>query len=549
MASKSTTRAKFAHHLARQLKVSVGGTELGAWSPILAAAPAAPEAPEVILDPGRPQLATVSGVQICKTGIEYPLASGPQTFTPDDLAEAVASQDDPAVQMPRIWLGHPDDKRIHGGRHPGGPPSGEPAVGKVDNLRLEDDGHTIVGDLVGVPIWLAYIMSSAFPSRSIEGAMDVETNTGHKWRMVISGLALLGVVWPGVSTLDDIQALYAPDGPEGVTVIEAKESTMLLAGRQVSAAEIRAATVLGSTNMDDIRRAYYDQLDADQMWWWIRAIYIDPNELIVDDDEGDLYRVPFEVNGEEVTFSEPKSVKIKYVDASLIHASAARAVLAANIGGSREPAVLYASRVEAGAKQKEFNVNIARLRERLGLTPEQLPDDATEEQVDAILENPPEPPAAPEAPEAETEVTEVETPEAIAAAALQAAGMVAVPATEWARVQANAQQGAAVAEANARQDRTRILDDAIVAGKIRPADRQSYQNGLDNAATRDQYQTLLTAAVDQGGLAPNIVPVSERGANAPDEHLSADAYPKEWLAASGRQPGSRRSRSRVQVED
>jgi hypothetical protein len=48
-----------------------------------------------------PQLTTRANVEIVKTGIEYPLATGPQTFTPEDLLEAVAAQDDPAIVAPR----------------------------------------------------------------------------------------------------------------------------------------------------------------------------------------------------------------------------------------------------------------------------------------------------------------------------------------------------------------------------------------------------------------------------------------------------------------
>jgi hypothetical protein len=193
---------------------------------------------------------------------------------------------------------------------PGGPSSGEPAVGKVNNMRLEEDGNLIVGDLEGVPVWLANNMASAYPSRSIEGNFEVETVTGHKWRLVISGLALLGVVWPGVSTLEDIASLYTQAGPDGVEVIEATKEKPVT----ITAAADR--TVVGQITVEDLRRQYYESLNGDQAWWWIRAIYLDPNELIVDDDEGGLYRVQFDVNGDEVAFNDPKSVKVKYVNAS-----------------------------------------------------------------------------------------------------------------------------------------------------------------------------------------------------------------------------------------
>lgn len=260
----------------------------------------------------KPQLTTVADVPILKTGIEYPLASGPTTFTPEDLAAAVAAQSDPAVPQPRIWIGHPDDERIHGTRRTG-PPSGEPALGKVTDMRLTEDGNCIVGDLTGVPLWLANIMASCFPSRSIEGRFNVKTPTGKSHRLIINGLALLGVVWPGVMTIEDIASLYTEKGPKGVTVTTASPDVPIVI------AAIRERLVSAQVTVEDLRRLWYDSVagDPDKYNWWLRAIYIDPNELIVDaDDGGTLYRQPFTIKGDKVKFGKAKKVKIKYVNAS-----------------------------------------------------------------------------------------------------------------------------------------------------------------------------------------------------------------------------------------
>lgn len=290
------TRAQALKHL-KALKVNVSDAAFASAISLLQAA--------------KPQLTTVPDVQIIKTGIEYPLSSGPTTFTSEDLAAAVEAQNDPSIPQPRIWLGHPDDKRIHGERRDS-PPSGEPAVGKVTDMRLTEEGNCIVGDLSGVPIWFANIMSSAFPSRSIEGRFNVKTPTGKQHRLVISGLALLGVVWPGVLTIEDIATLYTEEGPK-ITLNEASSEL------PVAVMAAQARQVAGQVTVEDLRRAWYENNrgDPEKFNWWIRSIYLDPNELIVDaDDGGTLLRQPFTVKKEKVKFGKPKKVKIKYVNAS-----------------------------------------------------------------------------------------------------------------------------------------------------------------------------------------------------------------------------------------
>lgn len=258
-----------------------------------------------------PTLVTLPGVSIVKTGIEYPLSTGPRTFTAEDLLDAVKAQDDPAIPQPRIWLGHPDDDRLHGDRS-GVHPSGEPAIGKVTNMRLEEDGHKIVGDLAGVPLWFARIMSSAFPSRSIEGRSNWKTPTGNKWRFVINELALLGVVWPGVNTIEDIATLYTNEGPANISVIEASEETPL------TSLPREARTIAAGLSVEDFRRQLYQHLrgDPQKKNWWLRQIYVDPSEAIVDDDVGGIHAINWHADNGEFRFGEPQQKKIEYVNAS-----------------------------------------------------------------------------------------------------------------------------------------------------------------------------------------------------------------------------------------
>lgn len=488
-----------------------------------------------------PLLSTVYNVEICSVGIEYPLASGPMTFTTGDLLEAVASQDDPAVQPPRVWLGHPDDDRFHAGRAtPAG--SAEPALGKVTNLRVEDEGMTLVGDIVGCPTWLARILASAYPSRSIEGGKDVLTATGRTWKMVVTDLALLGVRWPGVSNIADLEALYSEDGPDGVEVVE---------GDPIAATRAITAQI----EIDDVRRAFYEDaevLRAIGGYPWIRSMQLAPNTLIVDDDNGELWRVPFEVEGDAVTFGDAEQVKIQYVTASQATNPEMRGLVVNML--TRDQKVIASWDQRAASRPESTNQEdpgmtpeqIRLLRERLNLTEDQLPDNASQEQIDAALrgeaqpdpgdgnqpnegdpnENPGADPGVgnqPATPPAEG------SPEAIAAAraTLEAAGMVAVPAEGWQQVQANAAAGARVAEQTEQQRREGIIASAIQEGRIAPAQRANFRTMFERDA--QGAETLLTAAVEKGGLMPNTIPVTARGADPSVESMNTEAYPTSWL--------------------
>lgn len=306
-----------------------------------------------------PALVTVRNVPIVMAGVEYRLASGPATFTPEDIMDFVASQDDPAVVPPRIKIGHTSvlsTNAAQGILKDGD--DGVPALGKFINIRFDADSITAVGDAVGVPRWLAEIMPIAYPNRSIEGFQGALTNSGHYWGLVVHAVALLGVVWPGCSTLDDLPILYTEGGPDDLEVVneegeEVDVTAILAAARQHAAVTARRPAASGdpvaaAVNVDDVRRSYYEQLNADQAWWWIRAIYLDPNELIVmDDDSGDLFRIPFTVSGEEVEFSDPQKVKIQYVDAA---ASQIRAQAQIDLAGRQ--VALYASRAESRPDRK-----------------------------------------------------------------------------------------------------------------------------------------------------------------------------------------------------
>jgi hypothetical protein len=174
-----------------------------------------------------PALATIPDVELMTVGMDWPGSHGELTFRFDHLADAVtAANEDPHIQLPRIKIGHSDPRFNSGeGDHdpfyvPG---DGEPALGSIENLRLDNQGAVLVGDFVRVPLWLAEIMPAAYPSRSIEGAYqdgrwDVETPGGKHYSFVLTAVALLGIFRPAVEDLEDLQAFLSEgDGVEYVT--------------------------------------------------------------------------------------------------------------------------------------------------------------------------------------------------------------------------------------------------------------------------------------------------------------------------------------------
>lgn len=167
--------------------------------------------------PTAPALSAVRNVELIHTG-RWAVSSGNWNASREDLLAAVAALDCPAVRRPVLKLGH-----SHGGQPLwAGNPTGQPAVGWVDNLRLLNQGHTLVGDFAGMPGWLGDVAASAYPDRSVEGSYDFRCQIGHTHPFVVTAVALLGVTAPGVGTLrslQDVGTLYGVDAGAGTQVV------------------------------------------------------------------------------------------------------------------------------------------------------------------------------------------------------------------------------------------------------------------------------------------------------------------------------------------
>ncbi|MGR6579275.1 phage protease [Rhodococcus qingshengii] len=459
--------------------------------------------------PQAPALSHLPNVELMQAGT-WSASTGVHTFTTDDFAHAIAALDCPAVRRPYLKLGHVDPRF-----------DGEPAVGWIDNMATASDGHTLKGDLVGMPGWLGTpdengytVIASAFPDRSIEGRWNSQCALGHVHPFVLTGLALLGVTPPAIGTLESLQdvgALY------GVTASAEATGTAFSVQMKGSAMpNPNPTTVAMGVTTEDVRRAYYD----DAPWSaWIEEMQLVPLELIVlDDSSGERSRVPVTVEGDGVdgvTFGDAVPVVVRYED---VTAPADDAGAAPDVTASARPQIIrFASRTESrlgvapqastntrvaaaagtteGGSAVEFtDEQLATLLEALGLA-----EGATADEIVTAVE------------EQATAPTETEADSTAAASArLSAAGLVTVDSGVLASLTAQAARGEAAAARQEREDRERVVDAALSQGKITPANRAHW-------LTLMSADPKGTADLLAGLPAELAVPLSEVGHGQSDD--------------------------------
>lgn len=150
---------------------------------------------------------TKTGVELVSVGI-WNASTGRTRITAADLKAMVDASQDPQYDVPPLKIGHDDDRFQDANGNPPSTRDGQPAYGWVENLRVSDDGKTLIGDLVGVPRMLADVMETALRRRSVELVRHDRVG-GKTYAAVLSGLALLGVQPPAVKGLADLRALFA----------------------------------------------------------------------------------------------------------------------------------------------------------------------------------------------------------------------------------------------------------------------------------------------------------------------------------------------------
>ena len=486
------------------------------------------------------EFVTVREIPVLETGINYPASTGPFTCTSSMLEEAVLSQKDPHILPPRVKIGHSENpinddiqslwEELNEDRD-----ESKPALGTIQNLRVIDSGQTLIGDFYGVPAWLAAILETAYPARSIEGGHWKNDANGKDYAFMLEAVSLLGVVGPGCTSLADLQELFSREGPN-VTVVEMSRSNTR-GGDPMP--------VVAQVNVEDIRRAFYDDwAQGDRYWFWDREILIDPLEMIVQDpDTGQLYKLPIKLKDgdgiESVDFGTAEPVKVKYVPDSgeEIEVEAARLIAPQIRGAGQVLAVNHKPfRLEEYERRKEaprMGVNIPDLRKALSVGEDLLPDDASEEQINRALT------AAAEA-EVEEEVEETTEEEAEERAPAEEVeedddspelrvdddGTVKVDAEQFKSLQDSAQMGVDARQVQLDKDREDLLTKAVSDGKIPPA-RKEHWRKLYKADPEGTKATIESLA--------DVVPLKERGESPSDETVSAEGYDQSWLSPKERE--------------
>jgi len=215
------------------------------------------------LVPIAPPLVTIPDVELCAVGTWH-ASTGVTTFTREDLAACIAAMDCPGVRNPVLKLGHAEEDGA-GLRW-----DGEPTIGWIGNMRLGPDDAKIIGDYTGMPGWLASILPSAYPDRSIEMYRPFKCQIGHSHPAVITAVALLGVAPPAVGvlqSLQDVAALYQVQTAAPVQAVAVRHGNVVYLATttpEPEPPERRAPTALetaSGVDPDAIQESWQSALD------------------------------------------------------------------------------------------------------------------------------------------------------------------------------------------------------------------------------------------------------------------------------------------------
>lgn len=284
----------------------------------------------------------------------------------------------------------------------------------------------------------------------------------------------------------------------------------------------KSAVALAGTTADQIRKAYYEA--EPDYYKWIREMFVDPPELIVQNDRDDsLERIPYTITGDgEVEFGDGQAVKVEYVAA---RASVSKPAVAFASRSEARPAAAEAAPESPSAAEAEDTQGkegtMPTLKEglvqKLGLTAD-ADDDAVLTAFEAALA------ANAEAPAEDNGGTSTDaeaTPEQIAAAAKKH-GLTVLDAEVAQRLTADAAAGREARDRQQAEDDARIVDTAISKGKITPARREHFLASMK--ADREGTTTLLEKTLQE-----SAIPLTEMGhSTEPVEDITKNPAYKNW---------------------
>jgi hypothetical protein len=468
-------------------------------------------------------LVTITDVEIATVGMQWPAMTGPVTITLEHLADArAAAMDDPHILLPRLKIGHVDP-RFADGELDGDPlaykgpfnEDGNPAFGKVGKLKLVNDGAVLLGDYIDVPEWLGNAAAWAYPNRSPEWISNYITPGGKRYSMVITALALLGEEWPAIADLEDLQTVLE-GGPAALSAAK----TYAMTTRRDTMPDAPAAA---TASVDAVQETFWNEFaQDDRYWWWPRELWIDAGQIIADDDEGHLYRVPFSTDADgNVTFDDPVRGVLDFRDVPEQVAAAVRAaegptrVFVSAASARPKDRARAATTTTKGAEMS--NVSTA-LLEKLGVDA-----DATEEEQLAAL-------ASYRGESQEPKPDDGDGGEGGGTPADEPAAQVPVAASvdpaALAQLQEDARLGREAREEQLKAARSALVDERIRTGCITAASRQAH---LDELAKGGKIEAAHKTYLE--GLTP-VIPVGEQ-AVTPTTNTSHEAQVAAGLAAAG----------------
>lgn len=268
----------------------------------------------------------------------------------------------------------------------------------------------------------------------------------------------------------------------------------------------QAIQIAASLSVEDVRRSFYEGPAANN-WWWIEEMFVDPGEVIaVDDESGELYRVPFTADGSAITWGEPQVVKREYVAASGRTATATWA--SAEESRPEPPAAAVGDTEQEGTSMNFDDTQTAELLKLLSLGSDASASDVLAA-LTALVETSTAASAGPGDKEVAAGALNIEQ----IRAAAEKKGLTMVDASTLESIRAQAEAGAAAQQQLALQDREKKVNAAIGAGKIPPSRKDHWCSVIEH----DPGMAEVLAS-----LPDNLVPVAETGHNGDEVGAAAD---------------------------